>query len=122
KDAAVDNADVLLPIAPFTETGGSFVNAEGRLQSFHGVVRSLGDSRPAWKVLRVLGNLLGLQGFSQESVEEVRAAAPVEPHERERAAGGCRAQWPAASGRRADLQHRQPRAPRHLAAADGRCE
>ncbi|WP_374569615.1 NADH-quinone oxidoreductase subunit NuoG [Ideonella sp.] len=75
KDAAVDNADVLLPIAPFTETGGSFVNAEGRLQSFHGVVRAMGDSRPAWKVLRVLGNLLGLQGFSQESVEEVRAEA-----------------------------------------------
>ncbi len=75
KDAAVDNADVLLPIAPFTETGGSFVNAEGRVQSFHGVVRALGDSRPAWKVLRVLGNLLGLAGFSQESVEEVRAEA-----------------------------------------------
>lgn len=75
KDAAVDNADVLLPIAPFSETGGSFVNAEGRLQSFHGVVRALGDSRPAWKVLRVLGNLLGLDGFGQESVEEVRAEA-----------------------------------------------
>jgi NADH-quinone oxidoreductase subunit G len=75
KDAAVDNADVLLPIAPFSETGGSFVNAEGRLQTFHGVVRSLGDSRPAWKVLRVLGNLLGLTGFGQESVDEVRAEA-----------------------------------------------
>jgi NADH-quinone oxidoreductase subunit G len=75
KDAAVDNADVLLPIAPFTETAGSFVNAEGRLQSFHGVVRPLGDTRPAWKVLRVLGNLLGLPGFSQESPEEVRAEA-----------------------------------------------
>ena len=75
KDAAVDNADVLLPIAPFTETAGSFVNAEGRLQSFHGVVKSLGDSRPGWKVLRVLGNLLGLPGFSQESPEEVRAEA-----------------------------------------------
>ncbi|HJV71590.1 NADH-quinone oxidoreductase subunit NuoG [Ideonella sp.] len=75
KDAAVDNADVLLPIAPFTETGGSFVNADGRLQSFHGVVRALGDSRPAWKVLRVLGNLLGLAGFGHESVEEVRADA-----------------------------------------------
>ncbi|MBQ0936767.1 NADH-quinone oxidoreductase subunit NuoG [Ideonella paludis] len=75
RDAAVDNADVLLPIAPFTETAGSYVNAEGRLQSFHGVVKALGDSRPAWKVLRVLGNLLGLQGFEQESVEEVRAEA-----------------------------------------------
>jgi hypothetical protein len=64
---AADVADVLLPIAPFTETSGSFVNAEGRLQSFHGVVKPLGDARPAWKVLRVLGNLLGLPGFDQES-------------------------------------------------------
>jgi NADH-quinone oxidoreductase subunit G len=79
KDAAVENADVLLPIAPFSETGGSFVNAEGRLQAFHGVARALGDSRPAWKVLRVLGNLLGLAGFSQESVEEVRAEALGDP-------------------------------------------
>ena len=75
KDAAVANADVLLPIAPFTETAGAYVNAEGRLQAFQGVVKGLGDSRPAWKVLRVLGNLLGLEGFSQESVEEVRAQA-----------------------------------------------
>jgi NADH-quinone oxidoreductase subunit G len=73
--ANVEFADVLLPIAPFTETGGSFVNAEGRVQSFHGVVRPLGDTRPGWKVLRVLGNLLGLNGFAQESVEDVRAAA-----------------------------------------------
>jgi NADH-quinone oxidoreductase subunit G len=74
KDAVVPNADVLLPIAPFTETAGSFVNAEGRVQSFHGGA-GLGDTRPAWKVLRVLGNLLGLPGFEQESVEEVRAEA-----------------------------------------------
>jgi len=75
KDALVDNADVLLPIAPFTETAGTYVNAEGRAQSFHGVVKPLGDARPAWKVLRVLGNLLGLPGFEQESSEEVRAEA-----------------------------------------------
>ena len=75
KDARVDNADVLLPIAPFTETAGSFVNAEGRVQSFHGVVKPLGDSRPAWKVLRVLGNLLGLSGFNHETADEVRAEA-----------------------------------------------
>jgi NADH-quinone oxidoreductase subunit G len=75
KDANTDIADVLLPIAPFTETGGTFVNAEGRVQSFHGVVKPLGETRPAWKVLRVLGNLLGLQGFEQETVEEVRAQA-----------------------------------------------
>ena len=54
KDARVDNADVLLPVAPFTETAGTFVSAEGRVQSFHGVVKPAGDSRPAWKVLRVL--------------------------------------------------------------------
>src|SRR6185503_4195276 len=65
-DAAVDNADVLLPIAPFSETAGTFVNAEGQAQSFHGVVRPYADARPAWKVLRVLGNLLGLQGFDHE--------------------------------------------------------
>jgi NADH-quinone oxidoreductase subunit G len=75
KDVAADVADVMLPIAPFTETAGSFVNAEGRLQAFHGVVRPLGDTRPAWKVLRVLGNLLGLPGFDQQSVDEVRAQA-----------------------------------------------
>jgi NADH-quinone oxidoreductase subunit G len=73
--ANVEHADVLLPIAPFTETAGSFVNAEGRLQSFHGVVRPLGDTRPGWKVLRVLGNLLGLPEFAHDSVEQVRVEA-----------------------------------------------
>ena len=68
-------ADVLLPIAPFTETAGTFVNAEGTVQSFHGVVKPLGETRPAWKVLRVLGNLLALPGFDQQSSEEVRAEA-----------------------------------------------
>ncbi|HEX3140638.1 MAG TPA: NADH-quinone oxidoreductase subunit NuoG, partial [Rhizobacter sp.] len=75
KTAAVECADVLLPIAPFTETSGSFVSAEGRVQSFHGVVKPLGDTRPAWKVLRVLGNLLGVKGFDFETSEEVRAEA-----------------------------------------------
>ena len=71
---SLDCADVLLPIAPFTETAGSFINLEGRLQSFNGVVKPLGDARPAWKVLRVLGNLLGLAGFDFDSIEQVRAA------------------------------------------------
>ncbi|MDE2397209.1 MAG: NADH-quinone oxidoreductase subunit G [Burkholderiales bacterium] len=75
KDAAVDNADVLLPIAPFTETSGTFVNAEGRVQGFHGVVKPLGETRPGWKVLRVLGNLLGLDGFDQDNSEQVGAQA-----------------------------------------------
>jgi NADH-quinone oxidoreductase subunit G len=68
-------SDVLLPIAPFTETSGSFVNAEGRLQSFHAVVRPLGETRPGWKVLRVLGNLLGLQGFDFETSQDVLGRA-----------------------------------------------
>ena len=51
------------------------MNAEGRLQSFHAVVKPLGDARPAWKVLRVLGNLLGLPGMDFESSQDVLAVA-----------------------------------------------
>ena len=72
-------SDVLLPIAPFTETSGSFVNAEGRLQSFHAVVRPLGETRPAWKVLRVLANLLDLQGFDFETSQDVLSKATGAP-------------------------------------------
>ena len=64
-------SDVLLPISPFTETSGTFVNAEGRAQSFHAVVKPLAETRPAWKVLRVLGNLLELPGFDFDSSEDV---------------------------------------------------
>ncbi|WP_175872608.1 NADH-quinone oxidoreductase subunit NuoG [Burkholderia sp. BCC0397] len=71
----LDYADVLLPVAPFTETAGTFVNAEGTVQGFNGVVRPLGDTRPGWKVLRVLGSLLGLPNFEYETAEEVRLAA-----------------------------------------------
>ncbi len=67
-----DYADVLLPISPFSETSGTFVNCEGRAQSFNGTVKPLGDARPAWKVLRVLGNLLGLAGFDYETSEAIR--------------------------------------------------
>ena len=66
-------ADVMLPIAPFTETAGSFVNCEGRVQSFNGVVKPYRDARPGWKVLRVLGTTLGLPGFGFDSIEDVRA-------------------------------------------------
>lgn len=72
KSAAQDWARVMLPVAPFTETSGTFVNAEGRPQSFKGVVPGLGDSRPAWKVLRVLGTILKLNDFEFESSEAVR--------------------------------------------------
>ncbi|MGD8312637.1 MAG: molybdopterin-dependent oxidoreductase, partial [Gammaproteobacteria bacterium] len=65
-------ADVLLPVGPFTETSGTFVNAEGRWQSFTGAAAPAGDSRPGWKVLRVLGNRFGLDGFDQSSSEQLR--------------------------------------------------
>jgi NADH-quinone oxidoreductase subunit G len=70
----MEYADVLLPVSPYTETAGTFVNCEARAQSFHGVVKPLGDTRPAWKVLRVLGNLLGLDNFDFETSEAVRDA------------------------------------------------
>jgi len=64
-------SDVVLPITPFTETSGTFVNAEGRVQGFHAVVKPFGEARPAWKVLRVLANLLGVTGFDFESSKDV---------------------------------------------------
>ncbi len=73
--ANLDISDVLLPIAPFTETSGTFVNAEGRVQSFHAVVRPLGDTRPGWKVLRVLGDLLGIAQLDSDSSQDVLAQA-----------------------------------------------
>ncbi len=72
KSAAENWARIMLPVAPFTETSGTFVNAEGRAQSFRGVVAGLGHSRPAWKVLRVLGNILKLADFEDETSESVR--------------------------------------------------
>ncbi|WP_397474416.1 NADH-quinone oxidoreductase subunit NuoG [Pusillimonas sp.] len=76
--AAADWADVMLPISPFTETSGTFVNAEGRTQSFKGTAAPYGDARPAWKVLRVMGNLLELAGFDDETSESVRDTVLVD--------------------------------------------
>lgn len=74
KSSALENADVLLPIAPFTETSGTFMSMEGRVQSFQAVTKPLGDCRPGWKVLRVLANTLGLEGFEFNSSDEVKNA------------------------------------------------
>lgn len=68
----MDYADVLLPVSPFSETSGTFVNCEGRAQSFNGTVKPLLETRPAWKVLRVLGNILGLSGFDYDTSEAIR--------------------------------------------------
>jgi len=70
--AALDYADVLLPVSPFAETSGTFINTEGRVQSFYAVAKPQGEARPAWKVLRVLGNLLEIEGFGHDSSEQVR--------------------------------------------------
>jgi NADH-quinone oxidoreductase subunit G len=75
RNGALEYADAILPIAPFTETAGTFVNCEGRVQSFNGAVQPLGEARPGWKVLRVLGNLFELDGFEFETSEAVRAEA-----------------------------------------------
>src|SRR5690606_32663376 len=79
----MEYADVLLPTAPFSETSGTFVSCEGRAQGFNGSVRPLGETRPAWKVLRVLGNLLELDGFDYSASEAIRnevlgASSPAE--------------------------------------------
>jgi NADH-quinone oxidoreductase subunit G len=75
RNGALDYADVILPITPFTETAGTFINCEGRVQSFNGTVRPAGDARPGWKVLRVLGNLLGIEAFEYETSDQVRSEA-----------------------------------------------
>jgi NADH-quinone oxidoreductase subunit G len=74
RSEALEDADVLLPIAPFTETSGTLMSMEGRVQSFTAVTKPLGECRPGWKVLRVLGNTLGLQGFDFDSSEDVKNA------------------------------------------------
>jgi NADH-quinone oxidoreductase subunit G len=127
----MDYADVLLPISPFSETAGTFVNCEGRAQSFNGTVKPLGDTRPAWKVLRVLGNLLGLSGFDYETSEAIRDealgkgntdlsgklnnVAKLAPSAASTAAASA-----GTPGRRADLFRRRHRAPFGTAAAHGR--
>ncbi|MFA5241000.1 MAG: NADH-quinone oxidoreductase subunit NuoG [Sulfuricella sp.] len=70
---AMNYADVMLPVAPFAETSGTFVNTEACAQSFNAVVKPQGEARPAWKVLRVLGNMFNLNGFGYNSSDEVRA-------------------------------------------------
>ena len=72
-DALLEAADLLLPIGTFAETSGTFVNVEGTWQSFGGVANPVGESRPAWKVLRVLGNLVGAEGFDYVTSEDVLA-------------------------------------------------
>jgi NADH-quinone oxidoreductase subunit G len=70
--SAKDYADIILPIGTFAETSGTYVNLEGRWQSVPGAAKPIGESRPAWKVLRVLANLLNLPEFDYVSSEQIR--------------------------------------------------
>ena len=72
-EAMLEYADVILPIATFAETGGTFVNMTGLWQSFDAAAAVPGESRPAWRILRVLGNRFELDGFDQRSLEDVRS-------------------------------------------------
>ena len=126
RNGALEYADAILPIVPFTESAGTFVSAEGRVQSFNGTVRPLGDARPGWKVLRVLGNLLGLAGFDQETPEAVRyrgrsfrsCDAPVERHHDAASRRRRQSRRPRAPCRCSDLLRRCDRAPLGPVAGD----
>ena len=118
------------PIGTFAETSGTYVNLEGLWQSFAGAAQPLGEARPGWKVLRVLGNLLALAGFEYQSSEEVReelrarcadiAAAPTGSHERPQSTSGAPARRGAGASTCRMYQVDAARAPRALAAADAR--
>ncbi|MBS3785178.1 MAG: NADH-quinone oxidoreductase subunit G [Gammaproteobacteria bacterium] len=68
-----EQASILLPLAAFGETAGTFVNANGHWQIFGGVGQPLGEARPGWRVLRVLGNILGTPGFDYEAPDQIHA-------------------------------------------------
>jgi NADH-quinone oxidoreductase subunit G len=72
RNATTEAAHVMLPIGTFAETGGTFVNMEGRVQSFNAAVKPPGQARPGWKVLRMLGAMLELPGFHAETLQEIR--------------------------------------------------
>ena len=80
RNAAAEHAHVILPVAPFTESGGTFVNMEGRVQSFNPVVKPAGDSRPGWKILRMLGSMLGIPHFHPDTLEAVRKQIAPDLH------------------------------------------
>ena len=81
RTAGAERGHVMLPITPFAETPGTFVNMEGRVQSFNAAVKPQGDARPAWKVLRMLGALLDIPGFHAERIEQVREAIATDLQE-----------------------------------------
>ena len=123
-DELLDVADVLLPIGTFAETAGTYVNAEGRWQSFDAAADAVGDARPGWRVLRVLGNELELPNCEYRTPSDVigrgRARArrrrascrrPTRSYKGAFAASSRAAGVERRRARRADLRHRRARAP-----------
>jgi NADH-quinone oxidoreductase subunit G len=106
RNGTTDRAHVLLPVTPYTETAGTFVNLEGRVQSFNAVVKPLGDARPGWKVLRMLGSMLGIAGFDAETIEAVRAqiAPDLGAWAAAGLGNGCAAEMKPAAGRAQGLE------------------
>jgi len=95
-DALLEAADLLLPVGTFAETSGTYVNVEGIWQSFGGIASPVGESRPAWKVLRVIGNLVDADGFDYVTSEDVlaeckKAVGDVEPAAYAGTGGGAKA-------------------------------
>jgi NADH-quinone oxidoreductase subunit G len=101
-DALRRDADVLLPLAPFSESAGTFVNCEGRHQAFVAALKPRGEARPGWKILRVLGELLDAPGFDQDDLDAVRtelAEILEDPHRRDASLPEPQALcWPAEEG------------------------
>jgi NADH-quinone oxidoreductase subunit G len=85
---------VVLPIGSFAETSGTYVNTEGRWQSWAGAAKLPGESRPGWKVLRVLANLLGLHGIDYDSSDQIRDALKIQCGARIEATGASRGAIP----------------------------
>ena len=94
-DSLLECADVLLPIGTFAETAGTYVNAEGTWQSFDAAADPVGDARPGWRVLRVLGNALGVPDFDYQSADDVRDALRRELGEPESPDNGYRGSFAA---------------------------
>ena len=118
-------AQVLLPMGTFAETSGSYVSAEGRWQEFRGCAQPVGQSRPGWKILRVLANQLGLEGFSYESSADVLAEFRGTCRERNlrrpvRNRARLQGRAPRQCGGTSHVRRGRHRPPRRVLAADAR--
>jgi len=79
-ESVLSFANVILPIASFYETSGTHINVDNIAQSYGASVKSAGESKPGWKVIKVLADLLNLEGFdftdSQQIADEALSLTP----------------------------------------------